>query len=179
MPRSSIQVTRILFPEWLIRSDPLNRPRMVKKLTSPSGISKTSVFNGEECIEGTSFLSFWWRWIQRARTRETIVGCGIRSTALSLLDGNQKGNWGTGGGEIQKWISVMKPDYSERCPLGKLHIIFFIPLIFGAPSPYRLCYSYALAHSINGIFQEPFPLGLLRSFQGFPKRFPFYRTYGE
>ena len=73
----------------------------------------------------------------------------------------------------------MKPDYDERCPLGKLHIIFFIPLILGAPSPYRFCYACDLVLGTSGIFQEPFPLGLLRSFQRFPKSFPLYRTYGE
>ena len=108
-----------------------------------------------------------------------LVEFGALPNTLSLLDGNQKRNCGTGGGEIQKWISVMKPDYAERCPLGKLHIIFFIPLILVAPSPYRLCYICALVHGISGIFQEPFPLGLLRSFQRFPKSFPLYRTYGE
>jgi len=74
----------------------------------------------------------------------------------------------------------MKPDYDEPCPLGKLHIIFFIiPLILGAPSPYRLCSSCALVHGISGIFQETFPLGLLLSFQCFPKSFSLYRIYSE
>ncbi len=42
---------------------------------------KLKFFIGEEFTEGTSFLSFWWRWMQRARTRETILVGGIRCTA--------------------------------------------------------------------------------------------------
>ena len=66
-----------------------------------------------------------------------LLEFGAPPITLSLLDGNRKKmNCGTGGGEIQKWISVMKPDYDERCPLGKLHINFFIiPLIYWSTLP--------------------------------------------
>jgi len=82
--------------------------------------------------------------MQPGRTRETILGCGIQCIAQHAAPPRRaikKGTEGTGRGKIQKWISVMKPDYDERCPLRKIHIIFFIPSILGVPSPSRLCYS--------------------------------------